>query len=82
MGAADARAMEDVISTRTPTGAVYSIEGQQVAYISGTDFQGTAVVFRSGKQATTSAQPCLTAEEYPALARLWNNDDDTIFDTL
>ena len=25
---------------------------------------------------------CMTAEEYPLLAQIWDNDDDAIFDTM
>ena len=28
------------------------------------------------------SQPYLTAEENPVLARIWDNDDDAIFDTM
>ena len=27
-------------------------------------------------------KPYLTAEEYPALAKIWDNEEDDIFDTL
>ena len=31
---------------------------------------------------TTQAKQYLTAEEDPALAELWDNDDDAVFDTM
>ncbi|MCH7930551.1 MAG: hypothetical protein IIA01_08625 [Proteobacteria bacterium] len=35
-----------------------------------------------GNRATRAKKPYLTAEEYPALARIWDNEEDDIFDTL
>lgn len=31
---------------------------------------------------TVDASPVLRAEDYPVLARIWDNDEDAIYDTL
>jgi hypothetical protein len=68
-----------LICESSSQGWVYAWTGQSIVYLSLAAFDtDTIVVARPTKQ----IPPHLTVEEYPALAAVWDNDDDTIFDTV